>query len=1005
MNPDHGTDSQLLQRLSPRAAAALAFVAMALLCSVVVAWLELRRIDYERARFDLQVGDLAGEVEGQIDRALSATYALAAMVRQGRGTIAHFDEVATAMLPFYPGADSLQLARGGVVSAIVPLAGNERAIGHDLLADRQRTREAFLARDSGRLTLAGPFDLLQGGLGAVGRLPVFLDGPSGEKQFWGFTSVLVRFPKVLEATGLAKLAERGVDYEIARVHPDTGQRQRIAASNGSRLVDPVVRPMNMPNGVWTLSASPHEGWLRPGAVAVNAAAGALISLMAAWLARQMVELRRHRRGLEDLVRLRTAELEARQAELLRLSAAVEQSPVSIVITDAQGTIEYVNPKFEQVSGYSAAEAIGRNPRILKSGNRSRDEYAQLWATISSGQNWSGEFENLRKNGSRYYEATSISPIRDAAGAISGYVGVKEDVTQRRADELRMREAMVVFNASSQAIMITDADGVITSVNPACCSITGYGAEEIIGQRPSMFRSDRHDEGFYREMWSRLIAEGTWEGEVWNRRKDGSTYLQWITITAVRDEKERQVKYVSHASDITSRRQREEVIWRQANFDELTGLANRHLLHDRLRQTMAQARRAGHRAGLMLLDLDGFKWVNDTAGHDAGDRLLVETAARLTRCVREQDTVARMGGDEFTLVIGDLVDAGNLRRVAEKVLRELAEPFVLDASTYHVSASIGLTVFPEDGADIQTLLRNADVAMYEAKLLGKNRCEFYAQHLRERARRRVDLETELRGALEHGELSLHYQPIVRAADGVLVGAEALLRWTNPRHGMVEPAEFIPVAEETGMIVPIGEWAIREAAHQLRRWTGAGQRRLRMAVNVSGVQYREAGLPELIERICEEARLQRSDLMLEITESVLMQGGAITEERIGEISRTGVLFALDDFGTGYSSLSYLKRFPVAVVKIDRGFVADCVRSENDARLVEAIIRMAHGLNLTVTAEGVETVAQAAFLRERGCDFLQGFIISRPLAAADFERLFEQRELLPATVSPHDEGESDG
>jgi diguanylate cyclase (GGDEF)-like protein/PAS domain S-box-containing protein len=1219
--------AQRLRRHRARLAGVVVFVIAAVLAGMLVVHSERRQLALQRAEVAAQALDKAHDIRSVIEHALASTYALAALVRQGKGEVADFDLVARAMLPLFPGVSALQLQPGGVIAQVVPLEGNERAIGHDLFADPDRNAEAFLARDSGKLTLAGPFELIQGGAAAVGRLPVYLEGSYGESRFWGFVAVLMRFPGVLEAAYLDRFGKQGFRYELWRISPETGARQVIAASAGQPLDAPVEHDFSVPNGTWTLGVEPVAGWGNPVQLSVNTVLGLLFSLMPGWLAMQMVQLRAHRSDLQERVAARTAEVQAREADLNRaqsvahvgswmldivtgeawwsaeayrmfgldenlridyprflscvhpddrqrvdkafsaalagapydiehrilvngvvrwvreraelefddsgrplrgvgtvqdvtaaheaaeqlskLSTAVEYSPATIVITDRHGTIEYVNPQFEQSTGYSLSEALGQNPRILKSGTRSPQEYAELWATITAGGVWRGEFENVRKDGSHYWELASIAPIRAADGEISGFVAVKEDITlQKRSErelrereaklaaligslpdmmfvidagrrivefhapapgqllmppehflgrpyaeslppqvvakvdqaiaglaadgaprqleyaldledgehhfnasisllmggdavpsgfivlvrdvtersryEERMREAMVVFRASSQGIMTTDGDGVITSVNPAFCTITGFAVDEVIGHKSSIFRSGRHDAAFFEDMWTRLVATGAWEGEIWNRRKNGETYPQWLTITAVRDAEGRVTEYVSLFSDITERKQQEAAIWHQANFDPLTGLANRSLLQDRLERALAHARRHRSKVGLIFLDLDGFKWINDSLGHDVGDELLIDVALRLNACVREQDTVARLGGDEFTVVVHDLHDVEDLRTISDKLVAVLRDPFMLASTRHYLSGSVGITVFPDDGDNVQTLLRNADIAMYKAKQSGKNRAQFYAHHMQADALARMQLEADLRVAIEQQAFVLHYQPIVDTASGQLVGAEALIRWRHPQRGMVPPIEFIPLAEDSGLIVPIGEWALREAVRQGQQWRDAGHPALRLAVNVSGVQFREPGLPELLRALLPESGGGREHLMLEITESVLMDSSEEAEGRMREIKAHGLGYSLDDFGTGFSSLSYLKRFPVDTVKIDRSFVRDCPDDHSDASLVEAIINMAHSLDLRVTAEGVETAAQRDFLRGLGCDYLQGYLIGRPAPADEFEAL---------------------
>ncbi|WP_051092253.1 EAL domain-containing protein [Aromatoleum toluclasticum] len=963
--------------LRPGSLGAIVFVVALAVATLFVAQSERESLRIRRAEVADQSGDKAHEIESAVRHGLTATYALAALVRQGKGEVHNFDAVATEMLRYYPGADSLQLAPGGVIRQIVPLAENARAIGHDLLADPARNKEAFRARDTGELTLAGPFELMQGGIGAVGRLPVFLDDESGRPRFWGFTTVLIRFPQVIGKAQLPQLVKRGLHYQLWRVHPDTGLKQIIAASSEESLIDPVDRAVMMPNGAWTLSVAPADGWTHKSTLSLKLFLGFIFSALLGWLAKQMAELRFHRYRLQTLVDERTSALAARES---KLGALIGSLPDQLFVLDEPGRIVEVHSPDPALLPMAPHDLPGRTYGDVFPKPVAHAVGEALAAIRKDGQRHEFEYALDLPGGCRQFSA-SMSQLSRSDGAPAGFIALVRDVSERKLAEERMREAMVVFDASSQGIMTADAAGVITSVNPAFCSITGYSSDDVIGQTPAMFKSGRHDAGFYKNMWATLETTGRWEGEVWNRRKAGDVYPQWLTISAVRDESGRLIKYVSIFSDMTRRKQREEVIWRQANFDALTGLANRNLLNDRLERALAHGRRMGKKAGLVFLDLDGFKWINDTLGHDVGDEMLIEVAARLKDCVRQQDTVARLGGDEFTLVVDDIEDAEDLQIVGEKVLRIIREPFLLAGANRYVSGSLGITVFPDDGDNVQTLLRNADIAMYQSKQLGKNRCQFYSQDMQEAARLRVQMEAELRVAVERRQFVLYYQPIIDARSGCVIGAEALVRWQHPLRGLVAPDEFIAIAEDTGMILPIGAWVLNEALRQANEWHEQGLSPLRIAVNVSGVQFREQGLLELIAQASREPGFDRIKLVLEITESVLMQSSDATEALMREIGKLGVNYSLDDFGTGYSSLSYLKRFPVDHVKIDRSFVSDCVEDKNDALLVEAIINMAHSLGLKVTAEGVETDSQREFLRMRHCDYLQGYLVSQPLPPDEF------------------------
>jgi diguanylate cyclase (GGDEF)-like protein/PAS domain S-box-containing protein len=973
---------------------ALGFTLAALLSGVVIWRSEVRQTAFEQGGVTRLAATHAAAIQRNIERALSATYPLAALVRLSNGKPSDFAELATQMLPYYQGASALALAPDGVIKQIVPLRGNEKAIGYNLLKDPARDKEAFLSRQTGALTLAGPFPLVQGGFAAAGRLPVYLEKNNRPQDFWGFVSVLVRFPETLDTAGLDQLPNNGLAFELWRIHPDTQQRQ-IIESSGGPLQDPVQVPIAVPNATWTLSVAPIDGWQNPQRFAAKIAAALIFSLLIGYTSHLAARQRTYRHTLRTRIdkatnELRVANQALRESEAHYRALFADSAVVMLLVDPADGKI---------VEGNAAATTYyGYPPNRLREMNI-REIYPRMVTSLdeqmkqSTGQEQAYfDCQHRLANGELRNVQVSSGPI-----VVDGrplLLSTIQDVTERKRIEARMREALVVFTTSSQGIMTTDATGLITAINPAFSSITGYSPEDVIGHRPSMFKSNRHDSAFYQTLWKALQTQCYWEGEIWNRRQNGQIYPQWMTISSVRNPQGRVIEYVAMFSDITERKQHEEAMWRQANFDGLTGLANRNLLADRLERALAQARRKGKKVGVAFLDLDGFKWINDTLGHDIGDQLLVEVGHRLGHCVREQDTAARLGGDEFMAVIHDLGDVQDMVGIGEKLVGVLRDPFTLAGGQHQLSGSIGITVFPDDGEDVQTLLKNADIAMYKAKQGGKNRYQFYARHMQVDAQARMQMESDLRVAVENKNFVLHYQPIVDADSGELVGAEALIRWPRPDGSLASPLEFVPVAEDCGLIVPIGEWVLREAARQWHDWHLKGYLPLRLSVNVSGVQFREPSLNKCIEEVLTEFAIAPGFLVLEITESVLMDGSREAESRMREIKALGVGYSLDDFGTGFSSLSYLKRFPVDIVKIDRSFVNDCPDDHNDAHLVEAIVNMAHSLNLRVTAEGVETEEQLEFLRDLGCDYLQGFLVGRPLPPEAFEVLIRRRQLLLPT-----------
>lgn len=539
----------------------------------------------------------------------------------------------------------------------------------------------------------------------------------------------------------------------------------------------------------------------------------------------------------------------------------------------------------------------------------------------------------------------------------------------------------IYENTVEGIIITDQNAVIQAVNPAFSSITGYTPHEVAGKTPALLKSGNHDQLFYREMWAALHDNGKWTGEIWNKRKNGEIYPEWLNITVVRDAQGRVSQYVALFSDITQHKRSEELLRHQAYHDALTGLPNRLLFGENLELALAQAKRSNHGVAVMLMDMDHFKYVNDTFGHDYGDKLLVMVAQRLRSVIRKGDTLARMGGDEFTLLLPAVREPDEITKVAEKIFKEFSTPFTIEKNDFTVTSSIGVSTYPQDGDSPETLLKNADSAMYQAKEEGRNSCVYFTPAMNEKMKQRVDIENELRHAIDAGELEVYFQPKQRLHDGALVGMEALVRWNHPQRGLVMPGKFIAIAENTGLIIPLGWFVLEEACRRTAAWSRAGAD-LRVAVNLSAYQFRDKGMLEVITRVLEQSGLDPNRLEIELTESLVMHDPEANIEQLVMLKRLGISIAIDDFGTGYSSLSYLKRLPVDTLKIDQSFIQGVANDAHDAELVRAIISMAHGFKLEVVAEGVETAEQREFLLRQGCDVTQGYLYARPMPADAFE-----------------------
>ena len=698
----------------------------------------------------------------------------------------------------------------------------------------------------------------------VGRLPVFLNGGQGDRRFWGFTYVTLRFPEALASARLPLLTQRGYAYELWRTIPDTGERQSIDASDHRTLDAPIERTLQLPNGQWTLSVAPLQGWGDPQRVGFKVIAGLLFCTLMAYLAWLLWEMRVRDKNLEAEVTQRTTEILLTQQQL---EATMDAIPDPLFELDLEG---------------------------------------------------------------RYHGARST-----------------------RTD-LMMHPTETLLGRTINEVLPADACNVILSALHEANDKTYSSGKQ----------------------YKLPLADG----------------MHWFELSVSRKARGRDESphFLLLCRDITQNKHAEEKIRLLAHFDSLTGLPNRVLLTDRCNLALSAAQRNGTPLALLFLDLDHFKNINDSLGHKVGDELLVALSARLKAAVRDQDTVSRLGGDEFILVLPE-TDAVGAAHVAEKLLESALMPFELEQHELTVTPSVGIALFPGDATDFDTLSRCADAAMYRAKQDGRNSYRFFTAEMQASSERALRLENALRRALERDQLRLHYQPQVSLTDGHIIGAEALLRWNHPELGMVSPAEFIPVAETCGLILPIGEWVLRTAVQQLKTWIEAGMAPITVAVNLSSVQFRHINLPELVTTILDEVGLPASLLELELTEGVAMTDPLGAIAIMDKLHERGVRLSIDDFGTGYSSLSYLKRFQIYKVKIDQSFVRDITEDPDDKAIVGAIISMATSLGMQTIAEGVETEGQLEFLKAKGCTEVQGYYFSRPLPAAQFQAFMQERLIL--------------
>jgi len=564
-------------------------------------------------------------------------------------------------------------------------------------------------------------------------------------------------------------------------------------------------------------------------------------------------------------------------------------------------------------------------------------------------------------------------------------GTLQDVSQQRLAEYEMRKLSLAVEQTADGIMITDSEGIIEYVNPAMTQLTGYSKAELIGQNPRILKSGKQADSFYHRLWKTIQKGHVFNEIVINKRKNGQCYFEEKTITPQKNAQGEIVSYISSGKDVSERMEAQERIQHLAHHDALTGLPNRILLHDRLEQAISRSRWRERNVAVLFLDLDRFKVINDSLGHDIGDLLLKEVASRLSDCVRDGDTVARFGGDEFTIILNDIAVAEDIPDMCKKILSTLAEPFNCENRELFITTSIGISLFPRDGDNGQTLLKKSDAAMYLAKSKGRNAYQFYTDKDGHLAIERLTLESSLRRALERDEFLLYYQPQLKLSSCQVDGYEALLRWQHPQHGLVSPINFIPILEETGMIISVGQWVIDTACAQEKSNQLAGHMPRKVAVNISIHQFRQKDFVQMVEQTLKNTQLDAEYLELEVTEGVLIDDIKGTEAKLQELHQMGISLSIDDFGTGYSSMNYLRRLPFDVLKIDRSFVSDVISNKDDAAIVAAIVTLAHSIGLDVVGEGVETLEQLRFLDNLGCDIIQGYLCSPPLPAAAFN-LFE-------------------
>lgn len=697
-------------------------------------------------------------------------------------------------------------------------------------------------------------------------------------------------------------------------------------------------------------------------------------------------------GLRDITDRKQTEMALQEREALFLTLS-KVAPVGIFHTDTDGQCRYVNDRWCEITGLTPSQALGEG-WIHSVYPADKDNVSAEWhKTQESQQSFAMQYRIQNPDGKLHWVVGQAEAERDANGTVLGYVGTVTDISDIKLNEQRLRQAAAVFESTREGVMITDADRRIIMVNRAFVDITGYEESESIGNVPSMLRSGRHDNAFYQTMWTTIQDTGHWQGEIWNRRKTGEIYPELLSISAVKSEDATITHYVGVFADISKLKASELELEFLAHHDPLTQLPNRMLLLSRLEHGIEMARRDHRLLAVLMLDLDRFKEVNDSFGHLAGDELLQRVADRLNSRLRLTDTVCRLGGDEFTILLEEVHHREDAARIATEVITALSEPWHLSNGVdVRIGVSVGISLYPDHGPSPAALIQHADTALYKAKTEGRNRFKYFSEELTLAARERMDLEVRLRQAIENNELQIYFQPQIDVADGRIVGAEALVRWQTAGGELIPPSRFIPIAEETGLISSIGTWVLTETCRIGKRWHDEGWPDLRLAVNVSPNQFMYSDIGETVAEILAETDFPARFLELEITETALMKREKAAIEILNRLHAMGVHLAIDDFGTGYSSLTYLKLFPLDILKIDKSFIDDIPNHRDDMEITSTIIAMAKILRMKVLAEGVENHTQLAFLKSQDCDFYQGYLTSPPLPVEDFERFWRQYQNLP-------------
>jgi diguanylate cyclase (GGDEF)-like protein/PAS domain S-box-containing protein len=932
---------------------------------------------------------------------MSANYALAAMVRETKGDLGFFESYAQSLHRIYPIVSHFTLSPDGIIQLVHPLEGNTASIGLNQLQFKQQKEEASKARDSRKLTLAGPVKLVQGGVAIIGRWPVLLPNDQGVEVFWGFTNVAVTLDALLEKANFQALTRQGYQYRLVKYVDQ--KESLISASSDAEFNDRVSIDIPVPNDVWQLQLVPIDAWSSWSKLDAEILLSAVISLLIAGLGGLLRHIDNSKRGLEQIVKQRTRDMTDTNKRLVGLLDAI---PDLLFELDDRGNVLHCHFPNKQLSRQFGPHIVGRNLSGFFPESAVSIYKTSIIEAKETGYSAGNSF-CLDLNGKEHWFELSVSFSERLEQENPCFVALARDVSHRKQSENELRIAATAFE-TQDGILITNLAHKIVRVNKAFQRMTGYQETEILNEDIRILKSGRHDETFYRKIYTHLDEFGYWEGEIWNRKKNGKIAPELTTISIVYNDENTPINYVFIIKDISLTKQNEQMINQLSFYDPLTCLPNRKMISEKVEQLIKQAQSVteavnleGHytpliRHALLFIDLDHFKNINDSKGYSIGDKLLQEVALRLVDAVRKTDIVSRFGGDEFIILL-EGVDVSHdpgralyrAKKVASFLNDVLSRTFEIGDDTFYISTSIGITEIDDSIVEVFDAFKHAELAMYEAKSSGRNRYCFYSPQMQEKIMQRVNLESAMRDALVKEEFVLHYQPQFDQG-GKMRGVEALIRWMHPQQGVISPAQFIPLAEESKLIIPIGEWVVRDACQTLALWQQeADLKYVKISVNVSAIQFSQDDFVDQVHVILQETGARGSLLQFELTESMLINDKSNILKKMHALKKLGVLLSLDDFGTGYSSLSYLQQLPFDQLKIDQSFVKNLSGHGDHHPLALTITTMGHSLGLEVIAEGIENYDHLVMLKRFGCDLFQGYFLGYPMSRADVEQVAYYKE----------------